>query len=186
MLRPAPSLPPWRLLTPCSASRLSPRRQGLLLSASALTQAGLPPAGPVQLCWTQHGVHSITVFKKCEHSQYVNTLANMPASTRGDAAEVRTSIAAGCKGSRPRAPLARARASGRGGRGARGCSGAVASRKSRWTSAGGGPQIPMAIRTPRSTRGPCRHAGDGEDTYRVCGHHRPGRGRVRCEPGAAG
>jgi len=48
-LRPARLLPPKRLLTPRSARRLSTTYRGLLLGFPAITQAGLAPAGLVQL-----------------------------------------------------------------------------------------------------------------------------------------
>src|SRR5215469_14025661 len=48
-LRTALSLPPKRLSTPRSALEVSPAGRGLLLGAPVLTQAGLPPAGLVEL-----------------------------------------------------------------------------------------------------------------------------------------
>jgi len=49
MLRPARLLPPQRLLTPRLARRLSTTNRGLLPGAPVPTEAGLPPASPVQL-----------------------------------------------------------------------------------------------------------------------------------------
>jgi hypothetical protein len=48
-LRPTHLLPPKRLLTPRSASRLSATNRGLLLGSPAITQVGLAPTGLVQL-----------------------------------------------------------------------------------------------------------------------------------------
>jgi hypothetical protein len=48
-LRPAILLPPKRLSTPRSARQISPTNRGLLLGAPVPTQAGLTPAGLVQL-----------------------------------------------------------------------------------------------------------------------------------------
>jgi hypothetical protein len=48
-LRPARLLPPKRLSTPRSARRLSTTNRGLLPGSPAITQAGLTPAGLVQL-----------------------------------------------------------------------------------------------------------------------------------------
>ena len=42
-------LPPKRLLTPRSARQISPTNRGLLLGAPVPTQAGLTPAGLIQL-----------------------------------------------------------------------------------------------------------------------------------------
>ena len=48
-MQPARLLPPKRLLTPRSACHLSMTDWGLLLGAPVPTQAGLPPAGSIQL-----------------------------------------------------------------------------------------------------------------------------------------